>query len=736
MKIIFNELGVITSIDTTDEPIRQGNVGVNNLIVDFSQMNGVNNLEYSCVFTYVRPDKSKINDVIMLSSAENIKYFEFNFSNKWFFELYGDASITVKLLKDNTVLANGEFNIVIEKTSADNEPQITYDEYLHLVESITKTQQDAKQYTDDSVQALKDFVGENYAEKTYVDNELNLCVKLTDIDTDFSLTSTNPLQNKVISSKLNDIDYKIMIIKEQLFETVLSEIDYKVDYATIYPIPDTLSDDDGTHRVVYSDTQLKEIEGNSVAFNQLAKTNGISETINGITFTSNNDGSWTVNGTATATAWKEISLRQNNLSGHKMLLKGCPKGFETGVYLGDAWDTQNYENGNGIIYTKPSASGTLRIGIGSGVTVNNIKFYPMWTDLTLMGLDSITTVEEFNRIFPLTYYPYNAGEIKSTVIKGVKVNGYNLFDGEWQDGSLDTTTGEEIANVNRSRSDFIKVIAGQTYSLGQTTQSGITGSVKYLYEYDGNQDFVKYTEIYQSNPNWEETPITLSNNTQYVRIVYPRARINDNQRLHITGSRTGYAPYKEPRIIEIPQTELPSAGSVHDTIKIVEGNVVAGQQRYNMVRVSRINSVDLGTLNWRYISSNGRMASSSLDGIIKKHSSYVGKPNIVCAKYTTDTPQSLESSNPANLTISIGGNGIDILIYDSSYTDATTFKTAMSGVILNYEKAEYTETTLATDLTFEEVSAIIEQGGSIETIFEVVPPNLKTAFAVNKAIVS
>ena len=36
----------------------------------------------------------------------------------------------------------------------------------------------------------------------------------------------------------------------------------------------------------------------------------------------------------------------------------------------------------------------------------------------------------------------------------------------------------------------------------------------------------------------------------------------------------------------------------------------------------------------------------------------------------------------------------------------------------------------------EEVSAIIEQGGSIETVFEIVPPNLKTAFVVNKAIVS
>lgn len=92
------------------------------------------------------------------------------------------------------------------------------------------------------------------------------------VDTDFSLTSTNPIQNKVISEKLEYIDYALTHIKYKLFGvTSLSEVDYKVDYATIYPIPDTLSDDDGTHRVVYSDTQLKEIEGNSFVFNQLAK---------------------------------------------------------------------------------------------------------------------------------------------------------------------------------------------------------------------------------------------------------------------------------------------------------------------------------------------------------------------------------------------------------------------------------------------------------------------------------
>ena len=102
---------------------------------------------------------------------------------------------------------------------------------------------------------------------------------------------------------------------------------------------------------------------------------------------------------------------------------------------------------------------------------------------------------------------------------------------------------------------------------------------------------------------------------------------------HLTGSRTGYAPYKEPRIINIPQTELLSAGSVHDTIKFVEGNIVAGQQRYDMVYVSRINNVDLGTLNWGYSATSGqeRFASSSLLNLINTSPS--AYTNILCSKY-------------------------------------------------------------------------------------------------------
>ena len=75
-------------------------------------------------------------------------------------------------------------------------------------------------------------------------------------------------------------------------------------------------------------------------------------------------------------------------------------------------------------------------------------------------------------------------------------------------------------------------------------------------------------------------------------------------------------------------------------------------------------------------------------------------------------------------------------LYIATTKTSTELASALISKIVQFEKAEPTETTLATDLTFEEVSAIIEQGGSIETVFEIVPPNLKTAFVVNKVIVS
>lgn len=590
----------------------------------------------------------------------------------------------------------------------------------------------------------------------YIKNKLQ-------VDTDFSLTSTNPIQNKVISEKLEYIDYALTHIKYKLFGvTTLSEIDYKVDYATIYPIPETLSDNDGTHRVVYSDTQLKEVEGNSVAFNQKLHNELTSNGAEGHEYANNgtlsiSDGKMTITSTGIAQAYFGVGFGNlSSLQNHKVLCSSYVStisvantfadiSFEWGLSnITDRSRTTSAGNYTYAIGTWGSSQTATYLNLNQGTPIEGDYFVIenyMIFDLTQMfgAGNEPTTVEEFNRIFPLTYYPYNAGEIRSTVIKGVKVNGYNLFDGELQQGYYDTATEPIIIKNDNNyicSKEKIRVVAGRTYTLETNDDIFALGlNAIYIGFADENGKHISWN----SNSVSKTITFTIPNNAYWCYFEYLKSSGISVPSLnkcafHLTGTRTGYAPYKAPHTINIPQTKLLSAGSVHDTIKFVEGNVVAGQQRYNMMHVSRINHVDLGTLTYTKQSSYTASAVG-LQSLIKKPSAYNVKAEVLCPKYVTVAEGSITSS-VKSIAIS-ADNGI-FLLNDSAYTDYTEqqIKTAMSGVILNYEKATPTETTLATDLTFEEVSAIIEQGGSIETVFEIVPPNLKTAFVVNKAIVS
>ena len=152
------------------------------------------------------------------------------------------------------------------------------------------------------------------------------------IDNHLSSTSTNAVQNKVINSTISELSYQLAMVRENIFQTVLSEIDYTEDFATLYPIPDTLSDTDGTHRVLFSETQLREVAGNSIAYNQLCSNVTASQTINGVTFTNNGDGSYTVNGTASANTYKSVQPPMTVLANHKYLIKGAPSGSNYETY--------------------------------------------------------------------------------------------------------------------------------------------------------------------------------------------------------------------------------------------------------------------------------------------------------------------------------------------------------------------------------------------------------------------
>ena len=89
--------------------------------------------------------------------------------------------------------------------------------------------------------------------------------------------------------------------------------------------------------------------------------------------------------------------------------------------------------------------------------------------------------------------------------------------------------------------------------------------------------------------------------------------------------------------------------------------------------------VDLGTLTWNYNSTDSYFTSFIADMMKNTYASV----NLVCSKYPT-MPLPL-----SNLVYGIryAGGVSSIMVRDSAYTDAATFKAAMSGVYLVYELA-------------------------------------------------
>lgn len=118
------------------------------------------------------------------------------------------------------------------------------------------------------------------------------------------------------------------------------------------------------------------------------------------------------------------------------------------------------------------------------------------------------SVVQFNRLFPLPYYAYNAGELKSCQSNKLITIGYNQFE-----------------NLNQ----FIRVVAGQTYRLmywnGTALAALTSGSIE---EYDGAQTLIQTTTydnlsdlhtVDNSYPDNGDKGIKLSDETQWVKIV-------------------------------------------------------------------------------------------------------------------------------------------------------------------------------------------------------------------------
>lgn len=150
----------------------------------------------------------------------------------------------------------------------------------------------------------------------------------------------------------------------------------------------------------------------------------------------------------------------------------------------------------------------------------------------------------------------------------------------------------------------------------------------------------------------------------------------------------GYNP-NDYKSANIPSSKyfpdgMRSAGSAYDEINFLSQKAI-----------KRIGVVDLGTLNWGYISGDNGRFTASVDGI--KIVPQDTKGNLVCSKYTTASIDDVYL-HTADKTIAVHYELPQVWVYDSSYTDAAAFKAAMSGVMLYYELATPVETAITPPL--------------------------------------
>ena len=112
----------------------------------------------------------------------------------------------------------------------------------------------------------------------------------------------------------------------------------------------------------------------------LLKNIGKTQTLNGVTCTINEDGSVTVNGTASKATFFHIGKFYPVL-GERHRLSGCPSGGSFNTYLlyihNNTTGVDVYDVGSGKTFTGSAGDQSVNIAVYEGATVENLKFYPM-----------------------------------------------------------------------------------------------------------------------------------------------------------------------------------------------------------------------------------------------------------------------------------------------------------------------------------------------------------------------
>ena len=459
--------------------------------------------------------------------------------------------------------------------------------------------------------------------------------------------------------------------------------------------------------------EYDEIVGASVGWNQLVQNGNFADTSgwSGTTYVSISvsDGKLTASSTTDSNRGWYIKRDGNLPASHKLLILAKVKNLTSGTRNFSISDngaktlqsiasdtTVNVEK----IYVPTSDLAMIQVGFSTFLTASGtngifeIENF-MIIDLTLaLGstiADYIYSLEQanagagvsyFRSLFPKPYYAYNAGELLS--VSGLQSHdmvGFNAFDKSTAtDGKYVNANGNEVTDATRGHSDFIKVIPSTKYHM-----KGYAGSGYYsILAHDADKNII--SGFYSGASKTDEFSATLPSNCHYVILNYMLTQKNTMCfNISWDGERDGeYEPYT------VNSYPLDDSLTLRGIPKLdASNNLYYDGDTYESdgTVTRKYGIVDLGTLNWSLYNT---VFHATLTGIAHGKSLI----NIVSDRYVTeDATSSVGSGASWNDKTVRGNSGTSEYIYikDTSYSSASDFKTAMSGIYLVYEL--YTPTT-------------------------------------------
>lgn len=182
----------------------------------------------------------------------------------------------------------------------------------------------------------------------------------------------------------------------------------------------------GDNQIEDGSASIKRIKGYSVVLNQLAIYNKDTVTMGGVTMTRMNNGEYYLfNGTSDSEVTFVFFWYENEIIGHHYFQRGKMAGTRETYYFDGPVGADL--DGNGVIDVCHTKYQVL-LFINEGQTLNNVKLFPQFIDLTQMfgSGNEPTTPEDFAKrlgyssINDVPYIPYNEGEIVSSFAEGIK----------------------------------------------------------------------------------------------------------------------------------------------------------------------------------------------------------------------------------------------------------------------------------------------------------------------------